>query len=165
MDKTITELEQKAAEEAVGNEVLQELGDLVRKREGIERKLSSTYSFGRDREKTQTPSFLPLYDAETKSYSFQGRRKESVTLFHTLSDTSSRERSTSDSSNSHNSSIDGGHSEAEAESSYSCGDEASAAKTKAHTEAGTSSGAVMNPLSKSFSSSSVFKRRKSMSFN
>lgn len=91
-DRTITELEQKAAEEAVSNEVLEKLGTLVRERGGIERKLSTTYSLGRDKTGSKSKSILPLYDGKTKSYSFQGARKESVTIFNTL-DTSSRETS------------------------------------------------------------------------
>lgn len=92
-DRTITALEQKAAEEAVANEVLEKLGDMVREREGIERKLSTTYSLGRDRAGSQSRSLLPLYDGKTRSYSFQSAKKESVTIFHTLSDTSSGESS------------------------------------------------------------------------
>ena len=90
-DRTITELEQKAAEEAVANEVFEKLGDMVREREGIERKLSTTYSLGRDRASSQSKSMLPLYDVKTRSYSFLGAKKESVKVFHTLSDTSSEE--------------------------------------------------------------------------
>ncbi|KAK2998922.1 hypothetical protein RJ639_024422, partial [Escallonia herrerae] len=92
-DRTITELEQKAAEEAVGNDVLEKLGDMVREREGIERKLSTTYSLGRDKACSQSKSLLPLYSGKTRSYSFQGAKKESVTIFHTLSDTSSEDGS------------------------------------------------------------------------
>ncbi|XP_059452611.1 protein GAMETE EXPRESSED 3-like [Corylus avellana] len=93
-DRTITELEVKAAEEAVANEVLEKLGDMVREREGIERKLSTTYSLGRDMAGSKSKSLLPIYDGgKTRSYSFQGAKKESVTIFHTLSDTSSAESS------------------------------------------------------------------------
>ncbi|GFY86817.1 hypothetical protein Acr_05g0004560 [Actinidia rufa] len=87
-DRTIMEIGQKAAEEAVENEMLEKLGDLVKQKEGIERKLSTTYSLGRDRTSSKPKSILPLYDGKTKSYSFQGAKKESVTMFHTLSDTS-----------------------------------------------------------------------------
>jgi hypothetical protein len=93
-DRTITELERKAAEEAVANEVLEKLGDMVREREGIQRKLSTTYSLGRDRAGSKSKSLLPIHDGgKTRSYSFQGAKKESVTIFHTLSDTSSAESS------------------------------------------------------------------------
>ncbi|PIM97777.1 hypothetical protein CDL12_29748 [Handroanthus impetiginosus] len=88
-DKMITELEQKASEEAVGNEVLEKLSDLVKERDGIKRKLSTTYSLGRDGQGSRPKSMLPLYNGKTKSYSFQGSKKESVTIFHTLSETSS----------------------------------------------------------------------------
>lgn len=92
-DRTITELEKKAAEEAMANEMLEKLGDLVKQKEGIERKLSTTYSLGRDRTNSKSKSLLPLSDGKTKSYSFQGSKKESVTIFHALSDTSSADSS------------------------------------------------------------------------
>ncbi|KAK8682504.1 hypothetical protein V6N13_054890 [Hibiscus sabdariffa] len=93
-DRTITELEQKATEEAVANEAtMEELGELVRERQGIERKLSTTYSLGRDETVSNPNSVLPLYSGRTRSYSFQRARKESVTIFHTLSKTSSEESS------------------------------------------------------------------------
>lgn len=90
-DRTITELEQKSAEDAVANEVLEKLSALVKEREGIQRKLSTTYSLGRDGAGLPPKSsLLPLYDGKSRSYSFQGGRKESVTIFHTYSsDTSS----------------------------------------------------------------------------
>ncbi|KAJ9147387.1 hypothetical protein P3X46_029557 [Hevea brasiliensis] len=96
-DRTITELKQKAAEEAVANEVIEELGDLVRERQGIERKLSTTYSLGRDGNGQQSKSLLPVHDGKTtRSYSFQSAKKESVTIFHTLSDTTSSGESSSE---------------------------------------------------------------------
>lgn len=53
---------------------------------------------GRDRVSSQSKPLLPLlHDGKARSYSFQGAKKESVTIFHTLSDTSS---SRSESSNS-----------------------------------------------------------------
>ncbi|XP_073221187.1 protein GAMETE EXPRESSED 3 [Cicer arietinum] len=87
--KTITELERKAAKESLDNEVFQKLGDIVRKKECIERKLSTTYSLGRDRTNSQTKSMLPLQIGKTQSYSFQGTKKQKLMMFHTLSDTSS----------------------------------------------------------------------------
>ncbi|KAJ1412796.1 WD40/YVTN repeat-like-containing domain superfamily [Sesbania bispinosa] len=93
LDGTITELEKKAAEEAMDNEVFEKLSDSVRKRECIERKLSSTYSLGRDRTKSQSKSLLPSYMGKTKNYSFQGVKQQKLTMFHTLSDTSSSESS------------------------------------------------------------------------
>ncbi|KAF4373420.1 hypothetical protein G4B88_011689 [Cannabis sativa] len=98
-DRSITELQTKAAEEAVANnnnnnEVHEKLGDLVREREGIERKLSTTYSLGRDKNSSwsnsNSKSVLPLYDyGKTRSSSFEGSKKERVTMFRTLSDTTS----------------------------------------------------------------------------
>ncbi|XP_015164040.1 protein GAMETE EXPRESSED 3 [Solanum tuberosum] len=88
-DRSITELQQKAAEDAIANEVLEKLGNLVKQRENIERKLSTSYSLGRDEIGPRSPSLLPLSDRKTRSFSFQGAKKESVTLFHTVSDTSS----------------------------------------------------------------------------
>ena len=92
-DRTITEIGQKAAEKALEHEMLEKLGDLVKQKEGIERKLSTTYSLGRDRTSSKPKSLLPLYDGKTKSYSFHGAKKESFTMFHTLSDTSSADSS------------------------------------------------------------------------
>ncbi|MBA0696197.1 hypothetical protein Goari_002772, partial [Gossypium aridum] len=89
-DRTITELEHKATEEAVATEeTMEELGKLVRERQGIERKLPTTYSLGRDERVSNPKSVLPLYTGRTRSYSFRRARKGSVTVFHTLSNTSS----------------------------------------------------------------------------
>ncbi|KAK1383845.1 Gamete expressed [Heracleum sosnowskyi] len=90
-DKTITELEQKATKEAVDSELLENLGHMVRAKEGIERKLSTTYSLGRDRAKSQSKSILPLYDRKTKSFSFRRTKKENATTINTLSDSSSED--------------------------------------------------------------------------
>ncbi|XP_055961520.1 protein GAMETE EXPRESSED 3 [Mercurialis annua] len=95
-DRTITELEEKAAEAAGGHEIFDDLGDLVRERQGIERKLSTTYSLGRDGTNSQkTNSILPVYDGKSRSYSFQSAKKENVTIFRTLSDSSSEQKSSS----------------------------------------------------------------------
>ncbi|CAN4123107.1 unnamed protein product [Withania somnifera] len=88
-DRSITELQQKAAEETISNEVLENLGNLVKEREGIQRKLSTSYSLGRDEVGSRSASLLPLSNQKIRSFSFQGEKKESVTLFHTVSDTSS----------------------------------------------------------------------------
>ncbi|KAK9114621.1 hypothetical protein Syun_021418 [Stephania yunnanensis] len=131
------QLEQKVGEEVVPNEVLEKLGDLVREREGIQRKLSTTYSLGRDRTKSSSPSILPLYDGKAKSYSFQGSMKESITTFHTLSETSSIEMSSCDGYNSSWSS--------QGEPSlYYGGDEEFDAKGKGPAEPGPSSASVMS---------------------
>ncbi|KAL3624137.1 hypothetical protein CASFOL_032953 [Castilleja foliolosa] len=87
-DRMITELEQKASDENLANEVLEKLSNLVREREGVRRKLSTTYSLGRDGLKSQSRSLLPLHDKKTKSFSFRGPKKESVTIFHTRSESS-----------------------------------------------------------------------------
>ncbi|GAB2232882.1 hypothetical protein Droror1_Dr00011947 [Drosera rotundifolia] len=90
LDRTITALEQRAAEEATTSDVLEKLSNLLRGREGVKKKLSTTYSLGRDEMSTHPKSLLPLYDAKTKSYSFKGPREESVTIFHNAyTDTSS----------------------------------------------------------------------------
>ncbi|CAK9143858.1 unnamed protein product [Ilex paraguariensis] len=123
LDRTISELEQKAAEEAVGNELLEKLGDLVTEREGIQRKLSTSYSLGRDRAASSN-SLLPLYDGKTRSYSFQGSKKESVTIFRTLSDTSSADSSSEEEANTN---------------IYKDKESAIKAKGKAHIEMGNSS--------------------------
>ncbi|KAG5247523.1 PSP protein [Salix suchowensis] len=90
-DRKITQLEKKAANEAVAHEVTEEIGDLVRERESVSRKLSTTYSLGRDRKGLRSKSLLPVSDGKSRRYSFQSAGKESVTIFHTLSDTSSGE--------------------------------------------------------------------------
>ncbi|KAK8519511.1 hypothetical protein V6N12_025546 [Hibiscus sabdariffa] len=94
LDRTITEREQKATEEAVANEaIMEELEELVRERQGIERQLLTSYSLGRDETVSNLKSVLPLYSGRTGSYSFQRAKKESVTIFPTLSNTSSDESS------------------------------------------------------------------------
>lgn len=69
--------------------MLEKSGNLVKEREGIQRKLSTSYSLGRDEVGSRSASLLPLSNRKTRSFSFQGAKKESVTLFHTVSDTSS----------------------------------------------------------------------------
>lgn len=63
---------------------------MVKERDKVERKLSTTYSLGRDEPASKSQSLLPLYNGKGKSYSFQGSKKESVTIFHTLTDPSSQ---------------------------------------------------------------------------
>ncbi|KAK3212140.1 hypothetical protein Dsin_016846 [Dipteronia sinensis] len=105
LNRRIEELEQKkGAEEAVGNE---KPSNLVEERQGTQRKLSTTYSLGRDGGAgLQSKSLLPLYDFKTttttgrRSYSLRNAKNESVKIFQTLSDTSSsssRKNSSSDS--------------------------------------------------------------------
>ncbi|EYU44296.1 hypothetical protein MIMGU_mgv1a021910mg, partial [Erythranthe guttata] len=99
-DRMIYEIEEKAAsDEAVANEVLERLSDLVKEREDIKRKLSTSYSLGRDdygEKARSSKSALPLYDEKTRSYSIKGSKNESVTVFHTVSDSSSNTSSASE---------------------------------------------------------------------
>ncbi|XP_026663843.1 protein GAMETE EXPRESSED 3 isoform X2 [Phoenix dactylifera] len=129
--KMISELEKKAAEDATTNEALDQLGEIVRAKEGVERKLSTSYSLGRDRIGSQRGSILPLYDGKTKSHSFHGSRKESVTIFNTISDTSTSVESSSGSDYSSNSSS------RKEEHGHSYGEMKSATKAKAVVEAGS----------------------------
>ncbi|KAK3409330.1 hypothetical protein EUGRSUZ_J01458 [Eucalyptus grandis] len=88
--RTVSELKQKADKETLSSELLEELGNLERKKDSIERKLSTTYSLGRDRAaRSSLKSLLPSHKAKGRSYSFQDAKKESVTILSTLSDTSS----------------------------------------------------------------------------
>nr|CAD1823971.1 unnamed protein product [Ananas comosus var. bracteatus] len=106
LNKIISELEQKAAEDATApNEALEQLGEIVKAKEGVERKLSTSYSLGRDRiGAKQRPTILPLYNGKAKSHSFHSTRTESVTIFNTLSNTSTSEEGESSSSSSSSSS-------------------------------------------------------------
>lgn len=74
--------------------MIEQLGDLVREKEGVERKLSTTYSLGRDETALQGSLLLPLSDRTTRSYSFRDANKESITVFHTATDVSSAADST-----------------------------------------------------------------------
>ncbi|KAK9114516.1 hypothetical protein Syun_021313 [Stephania yunnanensis] len=139
--KEIKQLEQKVGEEAVSNEVLKKLGDLVRERECIQRKLSTTYSLGGDKTKSSSLSILPLYNGKAKSYSFQGSTKESTTNFHTLSETSSIEMSSCDGYSSSRSS------QREPSLHYG-GDEKFDAKGKGAAEPGPSSASMMSKRKK-----------------
>ncbi|KAL8247048.1 hypothetical protein R6Q59_008264 [Mikania micrantha] len=94
-DRTITELEKKTAEGSSTNEMLEKLGDLVKEREGIERKLSTTYSLGRDATSPQSSSLIPLSDKKTKSLSFKTGQK-GVLISPTVSDTSSKDYSSNE---------------------------------------------------------------------
>ncbi|KAK9700151.1 hypothetical protein RND81_08G220300 [Saponaria officinalis] len=95
-DRTISELEQKAANDASTSNVLENLTTLVRERQGVQRKLSTTYSLGRDKNKNnnvQQKDLLPIYDGSTRSYSFRGSKNETVTIFHTFNDAYSGDES------------------------------------------------------------------------
>ncbi|KAL2895923.1 Protein GAMETE EXPRESSED 3 [Bienertia sinuspersici] len=90
-DKMIIELEQKAANEATTSNVLENLSNLVREREGLQRKLSTTYSLGRDNISSASNPVLPIYDRKTRNYSFRGLKSKSGTIFNTSSSTSGDE--------------------------------------------------------------------------
>lgn len=71
---------------------------MVKAKDSVERKLYTSYSLGWDvLGLSQGSSILPLYNAKHKSYSFHGARRESITVFNTLSDSSTSEDSTSSS--------------------------------------------------------------------
>ncbi|KAG9145914.1 hypothetical protein Leryth_025412 [Lithospermum erythrorhizon] len=92
LDRTITELKQRTSDEAVANEVLETLNNMVKERETISRKLSTSYSLrGDEAGSSKSRSLLPLQ--RTKSFSFQGAGKENVELFHTFSSDASFESS------------------------------------------------------------------------
>lgn len=72
------------------------IGDLVQERENVKRKLSSTYSLGRDIDESKPKSkdyVLPLYGGGSRSFSFRNRENESITIFQTPRDDSSSEES------------------------------------------------------------------------
>ncbi|KAM0945860.1 putative quinoprotein alcohol dehydrogenase-like superfamily [Dioscorea sansibarensis] len=79
--KMISELEEKP----VTNEVLEHLGELVKAKEGVEKKLTTSYSLGRDSVGSKRWSILPLYDGSSRGHSFRSAKKETVTIFRTLS--------------------------------------------------------------------------------
>lgn len=82
----------------------------MKAKEGVERKLSTSYSLGRDRiGAKQRPTILPLYNGKAKSHSFHSTRTESVTIFNTLSNTSTSEEGENSSSSSYES--EGGNSD------------------------------------------------------
>ncbi|KAI3722530.1 hypothetical protein L2E82_33569 [Cichorium intybus] len=87
-NRTITELEKKATEGKSTNEVMEKLGDLVREKERIERKLSTHYSLGEDMTTPESESLIPVSDKKSRSYSFKSGKKESVTVFHAISESS-----------------------------------------------------------------------------
>ncbi|VAH77368.1 unnamed protein product [Triticum turgidum subsp. durum] len=98
LGKIISELEQKAVEDASSNETLEQLGEMVKAKDGVERKLYTSYSLGRDvLGLRQGSSILPLYNGKHKSHSFHGAHRESITVFNTLSESSTSEDRTSSS--------------------------------------------------------------------
>lgn len=93
IDRTITRLQN---EPTANESAVDKIGDLVQERENVKRKLSSTYSLGRDIDESKSKSkdsVLPLYGGGSRSFSFQSRESESITIFQTPSDESSSEES------------------------------------------------------------------------
>lgn len=138
--RIISELEQKTSEDASGSVVLDQLGDAIRIKEAIERKLLTSYSLGRDKS-PKSRSLLPLYNGKTKSYSFHSGNTENVTIFNTISDSTTeedierRESEVSfDSSRSSSSSNSSGNSKIEEYQSNVLEDTRSALKGKAPME-------------------------------
>lgn len=91
----ISELEQKAVEDASSNETLEQLSEMVKAKEGVERKLYTSYSLGKDILGLKQGSIVPLYNGKYKSHSFHKEQKESITIFNTFSNTSTSENRTS----------------------------------------------------------------------
>lgn len=87
--KAFDRTEQNVAEEGMDNEIFEKLGDIVKERECLEGKLSTTYNLGREWTHSQCKYLLPLYKGKRKSYIFKGAEKESVAIFHLPSDSES----------------------------------------------------------------------------
>ncbi|PKU77714.1 Protein GAMETE EXPRESSED 3 [Dendrobium catenatum] len=96
LGRMIGKLELRAEEDTNAHENLEQLGEMVNIKKGIERKLSTSYSLGRDTVISQQGSILPLSDGKDRSHSLHSARKEGVTMFNTLS--SSESGSSSDDS-------------------------------------------------------------------
>ncbi|XP_020700986.1 protein GAMETE EXPRESSED 3 isoform X2 [Dendrobium catenatum] len=96
LGRMICKLEQREEEDTDAHENLDQLGEMVNIKKGIERKLSTSYSLGRDTVISQQGSILPLSDGKDRSHSLHSARKEDVTMFNTLS--SSESGSSSDDS-------------------------------------------------------------------
>lgn len=107
----ISKLEQRTTEDSTDNEALQQLGEMVKAKEGVERKLSTCYSLGNDRVSSQRGSILPMFGRKGKSHSFHSLGKESITVFSTLGDSLTPEESSGTISSGSYSSEDGHRSE------------------------------------------------------
>ncbi|XP_010495212.1 PREDICTED: protein GAMETE EXPRESSED 3-like [Camelina sativa] len=93
IDRTISKLQNESPADEF---TVDQIGELVQERENLKRKLSSTYSLGRDIEASKSKSkdyVLPLYGGGSRSFSFRNRENESVTIFQTPNDESSSEES------------------------------------------------------------------------
>ncbi|XP_020527396.1 protein GAMETE EXPRESSED 3 isoform X1 [Amborella trichopoda] len=85
-DRMISDLEKKMDEEGVEEEqVMDKLGETIAERETIEEKLSTTYSLGRDTSGRSNK----VVDKDEKGYTWSQRRDQSMSMFHTVSATSS----------------------------------------------------------------------------
>uniref|UniRef100_A0ACD5W1F0 Uncharacterized protein n=1 Tax=Avena sativa TaxID=4498 RepID=A0ACD5W1F0_AVESA len=159
LGKIISELEQKAAQDASSNETLEHLGEMVKAKEGVERRLYTSYSLGRDvlGLRRGSSSILPLYNGKYKSHSFHGAQRESITIFNTLSDSSASSEDRTSSSYSSGSRSYSGSSSGDMESdtgSRSAGeagpsntaDVAEGAQDKLPADAESSYQVFMNPL-------------------
>ncbi|KAM3330948.1 hypothetical protein ACQJBY_027197 [Aegilops geniculata] len=159
LGKIISELEQKAVkdvEDASSNETLEQLGEMVKAKDGVERKLYTSYSLGRDvLGLRQGSSILPLYNGKHKSHSFHGAHRESITVFNTLSESSTSEDRTSSSYSSDSGSCSSGSSFEEmeldtrsksAEEAGPSDDITKEAQDKLAVEIASSYQAFMNPL-------------------
>lgn len=93
IDRTITNLQKESTADEF---TVDKIGDLVHERENVKRKLSSTYSLGRDIDKTKSKLrdyVLPLYGGGSRSFSFPSRENESIAIFQTPREESSSEES------------------------------------------------------------------------
>lgn len=81
IDRTITRLRN---ESTADESSVDKINDLVQERENVKRKLSSTYSLGRDIDASKSKDHvLPLYGGGSRSFSFRNRENESITIFET----------------------------------------------------------------------------------
>ena len=129
---------------------------MVKAKDGVERKLYTSYSLGRDvLGLRQGSSILPLHNGKHKSHSFHGAQRESITVFNTLSESSTSEDRTSSSYSSDSGSCSSGSRFEEMEldtrskSAEEAGlseDIAKEAQDKLPVEVASSYQAFMNPL-------------------
>ncbi|CAN6461891.1 unnamed protein product [Victoria cruziana] len=91
-DKIISELEEKASADPTDEQVLQWLNHFIQEREAVERKLSTTYSFGGDVPELSSGTILPLHQGKLgPGSSFIHGRRGSMAIFDTLTTSSSDE--------------------------------------------------------------------------
>ncbi|KAL0647801.1 hypothetical protein Bca4012_046092 [Brassica carinata] len=82
IDRTITRLQNESTADEFS---VDKINDLVQERENVKRKLSSTYSLGRDIDASSKSKdhVLPLYGGGSRSLSFRNRENETITIFQT----------------------------------------------------------------------------------